>query len=215
MPRRSGGGSRGSSRAPSRPSTAPQRPAATPSQQQSRGASTAVGRPAGAQPPAGQQQQGKQPGLFGQMASTAAGVAVGSSIGHAVGGWFGGGSSTTEERPVEDSLAPLNDSSTYQSSAYGPRSCDADAKQFTKCLDEQSGNMQICGWYLEQLVRCSDSAATSEEGKADTEIESLSGGCEPALDQIGRHDHWPGARDYAKHPSEHQHSYTRERDCKL
>ena len=30
--------------------------------------------------------------------------------------------------------------------------CAGAATQFTKCMDEQSGNMQICNWYLEQLV---------------------------------------------------------------
>ena len=39
-----------------------------------------------------------------------------------------------------------------QNNSWGPRSCEVDAKQFTKCLDENQGNMQICGWYLEQLV---------------------------------------------------------------
>lgn len=70
MPR-SRGGSGG--RAPARPAAAPKRPAVTPPAQPSRGASTAAHPPANAQPagiPA--QQQGKSPGLFGQMASTAA-----------------------------------------------------------------------------------------------------------------------------------------------
>ena len=39
-----------------------------------------------------------------------------------------------------------------QQNSWGARSCEADAKQFTKCLDENQGNMQICNWYLEQLV---------------------------------------------------------------
>jgi hypothetical protein len=30
--------------------------------------------------------------------------------------------------------------------------CAGAAKQFTKCMDDQGGNMQICNWYLEQLV---------------------------------------------------------------
>jgi hypothetical protein len=30
--------------------------------------------------------------------------------------------------------------------------CGPAAMQFTKCLDENGGNMQICNWYLEQLV---------------------------------------------------------------
>ena len=66
---------------------------------------------------------------------------------------FGGGTSAANEKPVDESLASQNNDSIYQSSAYGPRSCDNNAKMFTKCLDENGGNMQICGWYLEQLVR--------------------------------------------------------------
>jgi hypothetical protein len=78
-------------------------------------------------------------------------VAVGSSIGHAIGGLFSGGSSA----PVEQSSGAVATQAQDQSASnnWGPRSCEADAKQFTKCLDENQGNMQICGWYLEQLVR--------------------------------------------------------------
>ena len=107
------------------------------------------------------------------MASTAAGVAVGSTVGHMMGAgisgmvclslvgvghsaadrWktqFGGGSSAPS--PAEQAApAPL----TAQSES-GTAHCDADVKNFTKCLDDNNGNMQICSWYLEQLVcfRC-------------------------------------------------------------
>lgn len=40
----------------------------------------------------------------------------------------------------------------YSQETYGARSCELDAKNFTQCLDQNGGNMQICGWYLEQLV---------------------------------------------------------------
>ena len=69
MPR-SRGGSGGRSGGGRRPSVTPQRSSAPPAQMQSRGASTAAHPPAGAQQAPGQ--QGRQPGLFGQMASTAA-----------------------------------------------------------------------------------------------------------------------------------------------
>jgi len=75
---------------------------------------------------------------------------VGSSIGHAIGGFFGGGSSTPA--PAEQAQVAQTQAAPEQSS-WGPRSCEVDAKQFTKCLDENQGNMQTCGWYLEQLVR--------------------------------------------------------------
>ena len=73
MPRsRGGSGGRGRPSAPSRPAAAPARPAAMPPQQPSRGASTAAHPPANTQQPGAPAQQGKSPGLFGQMASTAA-----------------------------------------------------------------------------------------------------------------------------------------------
>jgi len=152
MPRqgRSGGGSR----APSRPTVAPTRPA--PVQQQQTRPATSVAHPP-AQAPVAQPQQGSAgPGLFGQMASTAAGVAVGSSIGHAIGGFFGGGSSQpAAEQPQDTSVA----SQGTQNNSWGARSCDVDAKQFTKCMDDNQGNMQICSWYLEQLKACQQAAS--------------------------------------------------------
>jgi len=159
MPRqgRSGGGSRG----PSRPSVAPSRPSAPP-KQQTRPATTAAYPPSGkaAGPPAAPAQaqgQSQGPGLFGQMASTAAGVAVGSSIGHAIGGFFGGGSSAPAEQ--DGGAVATQGQDQAQNNSWGPRGCDVDAKQFTKCLDENQGNMQICGWYLEQLKACQSAAS--------------------------------------------------------
>ncbi|EQL36548.1 hypothetical protein BDFG_01930 [Blastomyces dermatitidis ATCC 26199] len=154
--------------APSRPAAAPARPA--PAQQQ-RSATTAAQPPAttpAAQPPVAQAapvQQSSGPGLFGQMASTAAGVAVGSSIGHAIGGFFGGGSSA----PAEAQQAPLPaaaqqmDSGLYQSNsatsgwAENP-ACETDVRAFRKCMDDNQGNMSICGWYLDQLKACQEAA---------------------------------------------------------
>lgn len=146
--------------APARPVAAPARPAAP---TQSRSASTMAHPPATtsqAKPPATTAQQ-QGPGLFGQMASTAAGVAVGSSIGHAIGGFFGGGSSGAPAEPAQDNTTPATTGSqdnAYSSNAWGAGNCDADAKQFTQCLSEHQGNMQICGWYLEQLKSCQAAA---------------------------------------------------------
>ena len=78
-------------------------------------------------------------------------MAVGSSIGHALGGMFGGSSASTEQQ-ADNAVASQANESSPQSNAWGPRSCETDAKTFTKCLDENQGNMQICGWYLDQLV---------------------------------------------------------------
>ncbi|KAL8925611.1 MAG: hypothetical protein Q9172_002181 [Xanthocarpia lactea] len=142
------------SSAPTRPAVAPKRPAAPTQQQPNRPSSTAAYPPANAQKPGAPAQTGQQPGLFGQMASTAAGVAVGSSIGHVLGGFFGGGSNSAAAEPqqADNSMASQANETGYQSNSWGPRSCETDAKSFTKCLDENGGNMQICGWYLDQLV---------------------------------------------------------------
>lgn len=160
MPRsRGGSGGRGRPSAPSRPAPAPVKPAGTPSQQSSRGASTAAHPPANAQQPRAPSQQGKSPGLFGQMFSTAAGVAVGSSIGHGIGGMFGGSSAPAEQQQADNAVASQANESSSQRDAWGPRSCETDAKSFTKCLDENQGNMQICGWYLDQLKACQQAAS--------------------------------------------------------
>jgi hypothetical protein len=104
-----------------------------------------------AQPQIGQQ---KQPGMFAQMASTAAGVAVGSAVGHTiangVSGLFSGGSTApAEAQPLQTTQAQEQQTT---------RACDVDARNFTKCLDENSGNMQICDWYLQQLKACQEAA---------------------------------------------------------
>ncbi|KAL4924920.1 uncharacterized protein BDV17DRAFT_273493 [Aspergillus undulatus] len=154
--------------APTRPTApAPAQPARSPyGQQQQQPHSTAAHPPTATQAPqapaAAPVQQSQGPGLFGQMASTAAGVAVGSSIGHAIGGLFsGGGSSAPAEaqqtppaqaQPMDNGLWASN---TAASSWENPAACDTDVRNFRKCMDENQGNMSICGWYLDQLVRSS------------------------------------------------------------
>ncbi|CAN6608265.1 hypothetical protein TRVA0_003S04236 [Trichomonascus vanleenenianus] len=101
----------------------------------------------------------QSPGLFAQMATTAAGVAVGSAVGHTlangVSSIFGGGSSAPAEQPQQQ-MAPVQ----QQQQENATRACDVDARNFTKCLDENSGNMQICDWYLQQLKACQQAART-------------------------------------------------------
>ena len=88
------------------------------------------------------------------------GVAVGSSIGHAIGGFFGGGSAApAETQQADHAVGQQDQDGAYQSNSWGARSCDMDAKSFTKCLDENLGNMQICGWYLDQLKACQAAAS--------------------------------------------------------
>ncbi|KAL8413631.1 hypothetical protein RB594_005045 [Gaeumannomyces avenae] len=142
---------------PARPAARPAAPARPPTQQQPTRPATTYTAPtqqrAGAAPPppaAGAASQG--PGLFGQMASTAAGVAVGSSIGHAIGGMFSGGSSA----PAEPTAAAPSEQA--QNSQWG-NNCAGATQNFTKCMDENGGNMQICNWYLEQLKACQAAAS--------------------------------------------------------
>lgn len=130
-----------------------------PVRSQSRSAHTAAAPAAAAQPHYPQSvahpqttQQG--PGLFANMASTAAGVAVGSTIGHTLGAgitsMFGGSSSS----------APVEHQQVAQTQQYQEqtRTCDADARTFTRCLEENGGDMQICGYYLQQLKACQEAA---------------------------------------------------------
>ena len=157
MPRSSRGPSGGGQR---RPAAAPARPSA-PSQQQTRPSSTAMAptqqRPAAQAP--GQQASGGS-GLFGQMASTAAGVAVGSSIGHALGGFFGGGSSAAPAEAQQQQVADPNDNATYMSGQYQPpRVCENDSQRFYQCMNENRGDLTICGWYMDQLKACQAAAS--------------------------------------------------------
>ncbi|KAF4769335.1 hypothetical protein HAV15_008957 [Penicillium sp. str.  len=137
-------------------------PRLLPSHQQSQPHSTAAQPPQAQQAPP-MQQQSAGPGLFGQMASTAAGVAVGSSIGHAIGGFFGGGSSApAEAQQAPPAQAQAMDNGLYQSNAsqtsYENPACEVDVRNFRTCMDENQGNLGICGWYLDQLKACQAAA---------------------------------------------------------
>lgn len=162
--------------APSRPTVTPSRHSGPPQQPPRRDASTSAHPPAISQANGSPAQVGKGPGLFGQMASTAAyalplfhperllatcsqlssvnsslisvtfsGVAVGSSVGHAIGGLFGGNS-------VENQVASDSNSAVDRGNQWGEPNCDTAAKQFGTCMGDNGGNMQICQWYLDQLV---------------------------------------------------------------
>ncbi|KAE8139639.1 hypothetical protein BDV38DRAFT_280991 [Aspergillus pseudotamarii] len=156
--------------APTRPTAAPARPAAAPSAQHSQPHSTAAHPQSTPQqahphppPQAAPVQQSAGPGLFGQMASTAAGVAVGSSIGHAIGGLFSGGSSApAEAQQAAPAQAQPMDTGLWQSntanSSYGNPACETDVRNFRQCMDENQGNLSICGWYLDQLKACQAAA---------------------------------------------------------
>ena len=95
------------------------------------------------------------------------GVAVGSSIGHAIGGMFGGGSSYSapaeQQQQPTDAYARTGDATpnalySQNSAAEATGPCAADIKSFTDCMNQNQGNMTICGWYLEQLKACQQAA---------------------------------------------------------
>ncbi|KAI8325108.1 hypothetical protein GQ54DRAFT_308701 [Martensiomyces pterosporus] len=110
--------------------------------------------------------QPQQPGLFAQMAATAGGVAVGSAIGHTVGhavtGLFSGGSSDSSAQQAQQQ-APPQAAAFDQSTGYSQqavRSCDADAKAFTRCLESTNNDMGSCQYYLDMLKQCQAFAST-------------------------------------------------------
>ncbi|KAG8897237.1 hypothetical protein FRB99_008347 [Tulasnella sp. 403] len=140
MPRQS----RGSRPAP--------RAAPAPAPQQTRGAHTAAAPPVAqhAPPPPVVHQQPQGPGMLAQMAATAGSVAVGSTIGHGLSNMlFGGGS--------REAAAPAPEPPVQQAQTSFVRSCDFQAKEFTKCLE--TGDVNSCSWYLEQLKACQATAS--------------------------------------------------------
>lgn len=98
--------------------------------------------------------QQRQPGMFSQMASTAAGVAVGSTVGHTlangVSSLFGGGSSSQPASYDQAQVAPQQQPMQQEQSSQ----CEFDAKNLTKCMDENNGDMRVCQWYMDQLKSC-------------------------------------------------------------
>ncbi|AET38552.1 Mix17p Ecym_3038 [Eremothecium cymbalariae DBVPG len=111
-------------------------------------------------PPA-QAAQPQQPGLFAQMASTAAGVAVGSAVGHTIGagltGLFSGSgsSSAPAEAQPQQMASAVPTQQTFQEQG---KHCDVDARNFTRCLEDNNGNFQICDYYLQQLKACQEAS---------------------------------------------------------
>jgi len=85
------------------------------------------------------------------------GVAVGSSIGHAVGGWFSGGSSApAEANPQSTEFQSQHQVNTSAQAQTGP--CAENVTSFRRCMDENQGSLNICGWYLDQLKACQAAA---------------------------------------------------------
>ncbi|OCF40626.1 hypothetical protein I317_05558 [Kwoniella heveanensis CBS 569] len=149
-----------SSRSSARPAARPAASSSHPQQQQTRSASTAA-YPAQQQHQAYPQQhagagaqQGRQPGLLAQAASTMGGAVAGSVVGHGISNMLFGGSRPAEQAaPAQQAQAmdPVNQQ-------HMGASCDIQAKDFTKCLEATNGDMQSCSYYLEALKACQAAA---------------------------------------------------------
>jgi hypothetical protein len=102
--------------------------------------------------------------MMSNIVSTAAGVGIGHVIGQGLTGLFGGGSATSAE-PAAAATGTTQDT-------RGVVGCDADAKAFTKCMDDYKGDMTTCSWYLDQLKVMSsfcwdvDGVVLSADGEA-------------------------------------------------
>ncbi|KAJ3552866.1 hypothetical protein NM688_g3928 [Phlebia brevispora] len=88
------------------------------------------------------------------MAATAGSVAVGSTIGHGISNMLFGGRSEAAPAPEAPAQAVPVQQQSYQTQGI---SCDAQAKEFTKCLEK--ADLPSCTWYLEQLKACQAAAA--------------------------------------------------------
>jgi hypothetical protein len=91
--------------------------------------------------------------MLSNIVSTAAGVGIGHAIGHGLTGLFSGGSSSAPE------AVPAGAAATSATTDSRMGACDADAKAFTRCMDDYKGDMTPCSWYLEQLKSCQQMAS--------------------------------------------------------
>jgi hypothetical protein len=87
------------------------------------------------------------------------GVAVGSSIGHAIGGFFSGGSSSAPQETTQQAVANGDAQAAYSSNYNPPRVCENQVFQFRSCMDQNQGDLNVCGWYLDQLKACQQAAS--------------------------------------------------------
>lgn len=76
---------------------------------------------------------------------------------------FGGGSSApAEPQQAAPAESQAMDNGLYQSSAtqssWENAPCASNVRDFRNCMDENQGNMSICGWYMDQLKACQAAA---------------------------------------------------------
>ena len=70
---------------------------------------------------------------------------------------FGGGGSSEAAPQQQQDQSPAA-AQQQQQQTWG-NNCAGATQNFTKCMDEHQGNMQICNWYLEQLKACQAAAS--------------------------------------------------------
>lgn len=76
-----------------------------------------------------------------------------------VGGWFGGGSSAAPAETASSDVMSSDSGSGYASSYSTPRVCENQVVQFKSCMDQNQGDLTICGWYMDQLKACQQAAS--------------------------------------------------------
>jgi hypothetical protein len=77
---------------------------------------------------------------------------------------FGGGGSSAPAEAQQQAPAQgqAMDNGLYQSNAANTSwenpACETDVRNVRTCMDENQGNISICGWYLDQLKACQSAA---------------------------------------------------------
>ncbi len=76
-----------------------------------------------------------------------------------MGGWFSGGSSAPAA-PADQPVAQADNGAMAMNSQYQPPAvCAQDVSNFRSCMDQNQGDLTICGWYLDQLKACQAAAS--------------------------------------------------------
>ena len=68
--------------------------------------------------------------------------------------WWFSSSAPVEAAPQQQQVAAYQQQQTQEQAKH----CDADARNFTRCLEDNGGNMQICDYYLQQLKACQEAS---------------------------------------------------------
>ncbi|PYI00209.1 hypothetical protein BO78DRAFT_424722 [Aspergillus sclerotiicarbonarius CBS 121057] len=80
--------------------------------------------------------------------------------------FFGGGGSSAPAEAQQQAAPPAAaqpmDNGLWAgnatNSSWEAPACATDVQNFRKCMDENKGDLTICGWYLDQLKACQAAA---------------------------------------------------------